>query len=63
MSPLAKDNLQEMEILNVSRTIIHIPNIATRVQLLYALELVDNLKEKEYLKSVRKAKGKVWIGI
>ncbi|XP_032019833.1 vesicle-fusing ATPase isoform X2 [Pan troglodytes] len=59
-----KDVLQEMEMLNAFSTTIHVPNIATGEQLLEALELLGNFKDKERTTIAQQVKGKkVWIGI
>nr|XP_011716675.1 vesicle-fusing ATPase isoform X2 [Macaca nemestrina] len=59
-----KDVLQEMEMLNAFSTTIHVPNIATGEQLLEALELLGNFKDKERTTISQQVKGKkVWIGI
>lgn len=59
-----KDVLQEMEMLNAFSTTIHVPNIATREQLLEALELLGNFKDEERTTITQQVKGKkVWIGI
>lgn len=59
-----KDVLQEMEMLNAFSTTIHVPNIATGEQLLEALELLGNFKDKERTIIAQQVKGKkVWIGI
>ncbi|ELK14206.1 Vesicle-fusing ATPase [Pteropus alecto] len=59
-----KDVLQEMEMLNAFSTTIHVPNIATGEQLLEALELLGNFKDKERTTIAQLVKGKkVWIGI
>ncbi|KAF6095900.1 N-ethylmaleimide sensitive factor, vesicle fusing ATPase [Phyllostomus discolor] len=59
-----KDVLQEMEMLTAFSTTIHVPNIATGEQLLEALELLGNFKDKERTTIAQQVKGKqVWIGI
>ncbi|NXF24308.1 NSF ATPase, partial [Rhodinocichla rosea] len=59
-----KDVLQEMEMLNAFSTTIHVPNIATGEQLMEALELLGNFKDKERSTIAQNVKGKpVWIGI
>ncbi|XP_019493319.1 PREDICTED: vesicle-fusing ATPase isoform X1 [Hipposideros armiger] len=59
-----KDVLQEMEMLHAFSTTIHVPNIATGEQLLEALELLGNFKDKERTTIAQQVKGKtVWIGI
>ncbi|XP_068932304.1 vesicle-fusing ATPase isoform X2 [Petaurus breviceps papuanus] len=59
-----KDVLQEMEMLNAFSTTIHVPNIATGEQLMEALELLGNFKDKERTTIAQQVKGKkVWIGI
>ncbi|XP_027480936.2 vesicle-fusing ATPase isoform X1 [Zalophus californianus] len=59
-----KDVLQEMEMLNAFSTTIHVPNIATGEQLLEALELLGNFRDKERTTISQQVKGKkVWIGI
>ncbi|XP_074117099.1 vesicle-fusing ATPase isoform X2 [Sminthopsis crassicaudata] len=59
-----KDVLQEMEMLNAFSTTIHVPNIATGEQLMEALELLGNFKDKERATIAQQVKGKdVWIGI
>jgi len=59
-----KDVLQEMEMLNAFSTTVHVPNIATGEQLLEALELLGNFKDKERTTISQQVKGKkVWIGI
>lgn len=59
-----KDVLQEMEMLNAFSTSIHVPNIATGEQLMEALELLGNFKDKERSTIAQQVKGKkVWIGI
>ncbi|XP_037664658.1 vesicle-fusing ATPase isoform X2 [Choloepus didactylus] len=59
-----KDVLQEMEMLNAFSTTIHVPNIATGEQLLEALELLGNFKDKERITIAQQVKEKkVWIGI
>ncbi|XP_054989144.1 vesicle-fusing ATPase isoform X1 [Sorex araneus] len=59
-----KDVLQEMEMLNAFSTSIHVPNIATGEQLMEALELLGNFKDKERTTIAQQVKGKkVWIGI
>uniref|UniRef100_H0VEI7 Vesicle-fusing ATPase n=1 Tax=Cavia porcellus TaxID=10141 RepID=H0VEI7_CAVPO len=59
-----KDVLQEMEMLHAFSTTIHVPNIATGEQLLEALELLGNFKDKERTTISQQVKGKkVWIGI
>ncbi|NXX11323.1 NSF ATPase, partial [Podargus strigoides] len=59
-----KDVLQEMEMLNAFSTTIHVPNIATGEQLMEALELLGNFKEKERSIIAQNVKAKpVWIGI
>ncbi|XP_007529717.2 vesicle-fusing ATPase isoform X1 [Erinaceus europaeus] len=59
-----KDVLQEMEMLDAFSTTIHVPNIATGEQLLEALELLGNFKDKERATIAQQVKGKkVWIGI
>ncbi|XP_038619424.1 vesicle-fusing ATPase isoform X2 [Tachyglossus aculeatus] len=59
-----KDVLQEMEMLNAFSTTIHTPNIATGEQLLEALELLGNFRDKERAAIAQQVKGKrVWIGI
>ncbi|XP_057571725.1 vesicle-fusing ATPase isoform X2 [Hippopotamus amphibius kiboko] len=59
-----KDVLQEMEMLNAFSTTIHVPNIATGEQLLEALELLGNFKDKERTTIAQQVKGRtVWIGI
>ncbi|XP_077020168.1 vesicle-fusing ATPase isoform X2 [Tamandua tetradactyla] len=59
-----KDVLQEMEMLNAFSTTIHVPNIATGEQLLEALELLGNFRDKERTTIAQQVKGKkVWIGI
>ncbi|XP_008059780.1 vesicle-fusing ATPase [Carlito syrichta] len=59
-----KDVLQEMEMLHAFSTTIHVPNIATGEQLLEALELLGNFKDKERTIIAQQVKGrKVWIGI
>uniref|UniRef100_A0ABI7Y0V8 Vesicle-fusing ATPase n=2 Tax=Felinae TaxID=338152 RepID=A0ABI7Y0V8_FELCA len=53
-----------MEMLNAFSTTIHVPNIATGEQLLEALELLGNFKDKERTTISQQVKGKkVWIGI
>lgn len=50
--------------LNAFSTSIHVPNIATGEQLLEALELLGNFKDKEHTTIAQQVKGKkVWIGI
>ncbi|XP_016059396.1 PREDICTED: vesicle-fusing ATPase isoform X2 [Miniopterus natalensis] len=59
-----KDVLQEMEMLTAFSTTIHVPNIATGEQLLEALELLGNFKDKERTTIAQQVKEKkVWIGI
>ncbi|XP_028354146.1 vesicle-fusing ATPase isoform X2 [Physeter macrocephalus] len=59
-----KDVLQEMEMLNAFSTTIHVPSIATGEQLLEALELLGNFRDKERTTIAQQVKGKkVWIGI
>nr|KAF6296078.1 hypothetical protein mMyoMyo1_009197 [Myotis myotis] len=59
-----KDVLQEMEMLTAFSTTIHVPNIATGEQLLEALELLGNFKDKERTIIAQQVKEKkVWIGI
>ncbi|NWY06528.1 NSF ATPase, partial [Nothoprocta ornata] len=59
-----KDVLQEMEMLNAFSTTIHVPNIATGEQLMEALELLGNFKDKERSTIAQNVKGRsVWIGI
>ncbi|XP_005858767.1 PREDICTED: vesicle-fusing ATPase [Myotis brandtii] len=59
-----KDVLQEMEMLSAFSTTIHVPNIATGEQLLEALELLGNFKDKERTTIAQQVKDKkVWIGI
>lgn len=59
-----KDVLQEMEMLTAFSTTIHVPNIATGEQLLEALELLGNFKDKERTIIAQQVKDKkVWIGI
>ncbi|XP_068852530.1 vesicle-fusing ATPase isoform X1 [Aphelocoma coerulescens] len=59
-----KDVLQEMEMLNAFSTTIHVPNIATKEQLMEALELLGNFKDKERSTIAQNVKGMpVWIGI
>ncbi|KAM7067558.1 vesicle-fusing ATPase isoform 1-T1 [Molossus nigricans] len=59
-----KDVLQEMEMLTAFSTTIHVPNIATGEQLLEALELLGNFKDKERSTIAQQIKDKkVWIGI
>ncbi|NWS21014.1 NSF ATPase, partial [Pachyramphus minor] len=59
-----KDVLQEMEMLNAFSTTIHVPNIATGEELMEALELLGNFKDKERSTIAQNVKGKpVWIGI
>ncbi|NXG05512.1 NSF ATPase, partial [Sakesphorus luctuosus] len=59
-----KDVLQEMEMLNAFSTTIQVPNIATGEQLMEALELLGNFKDKERSTIAQNVKGKpVWIGI
>ena len=50
--------------LNAFSTTIHVPNIATGEQLMEALELLGNFKDKERSTIAQNVKGKsVWIGI
>ncbi|KFW70184.1 Vesicle-fusing ATPase [Pygoscelis adeliae] len=59
-----KDVLQEMEMLNAFSTTIHVPNIATGEELMEALELLGNFKDKERSTIAQNVKGMpVWIGI
>nr|XP_006116728.1 vesicle-fusing ATPase isoform X2 [Pelodiscus sinensis] len=59
-----KDVLQEMEMLDAFSTTIHVPNIETGEQLMEALELLGNFKDKERSTIAQHVKGKkVWIGI
>ncbi|XP_028286729.1 vesicle-fusing ATPase-like isoform X2 [Parambassis ranga] len=59
-----KDVLQEMEMLNVFSTTIHIPNISRGEQLVEALELLDSFQEKERASIAKAVKGQsLWIGI
>ncbi|XP_067412303.1 vesicle-fusing ATPase isoform X3 [Emydura macquarii macquarii] len=59
-----KDVLEEMEMLDAFSTTIHVPNIATGEQLMEALELLGNFKDKERSTIAQHVQGKkVWIGI
>ncbi|XP_078079887.1 vesicle-fusing ATPase [Mustelus asterias] len=59
-----KDVLQEMEMMDVFCTSIHIPNIATGQQLMEALELLGRFDDRERARITQHVKGKpVWIGI
>uniref|UniRef100_A0A4W3HY34 Vesicle-fusing ATPase n=1 Tax=Callorhinchus milii TaxID=7868 RepID=A0A4W3HY34_CALMI len=59
-----KDVLQEMEMMDVFSTNIHIPNITTGEQLIEALELLSRFDDRERSRISQHVKGKaVWIGI
>ncbi|XP_041029138.1 vesicle-fusing ATPase isoform X3 [Carcharodon carcharias] len=59
-----KDVLQEMEMMDVFSTSIHIPNINTGQQLMEALELLGRFDDRERARITQHVKGKtVWIGI
>ncbi|XP_072105090.1 vesicle-fusing ATPase isoform X2 [Mobula birostris] len=59
-----KDVLQEMEMMDVFSTTIHIPNISTGEQLMEALELLGRFDDRERTRITQRVKGKpVWIGI
>ncbi|XP_059811703.1 vesicle-fusing ATPase [Hypanus sabinus] len=59
-----KDVLQEMEMMDVFNTTIHIPNISTGEQLMEALELLGRFDDRERTRITQHVKGKpVWIGI
>ncbi|XP_048470537.1 vesicle-fusing ATPase [Rhincodon typus] len=59
-----KDVLQEMEMMDVFSTSIHIPNISTGQQLMEALELLGRFDDRERARITQHVKGKsVWIGI
>ncbi|XP_072926811.1 vesicle-fusing ATPase [Hemitrygon akajei] len=59
-----KDVLQEMEMMDVFSTTIHIPNISTGEQLMEALELLGRFDDRERTRITQHVKGKpVWIGI
>ncbi|XP_043531237.1 vesicle-fusing ATPase [Chiloscyllium plagiosum] len=59
-----KDVLQEMEMMDVFSTSIHIPNISTGQQLMEALELLGRFDDRERARITQHVKGNnVWIGI
>ncbi|XP_038634341.1 vesicle-fusing ATPase [Scyliorhinus canicula] len=59
-----KDVLQEMEMMDVFSTSIHIPNINTGQQLMEALELLGRFDDRERARITQHVKGtNVWIGI
>ncbi|XP_072343092.1 vesicle-fusing ATPase isoform X2 [Scyliorhinus torazame] len=59
-----KDVLQEMEMMDVFSTSIHIPNINTGQQLMEALELLGRFDDRERSRITQHVQGKnVWIGI
>ncbi|XP_067825200.1 vesicle-fusing ATPase isoform X1 [Heptranchias perlo] len=59
-----KDVLQEMEMMDVFSTTIHIPNITTGQQLIEALELLGRFDDRERARISQHVKGNnVWIGI
>ncbi|XP_067869271.1 vesicle-fusing ATPase isoform X1 [Heterodontus francisci] len=59
-----KDVLQEMEMMDVFSTSIHIPNINTGQQLMEALELLGRFDDHERVRITQHVQGKiVWIGI
>ncbi|XP_061561861.1 vesicle-fusing ATPase-like [Phycodurus eques] len=59
-----KDVLQEMEMLNVFSTTVHIPNICRGEQLIEALELLGSFQERERAAIANAVKGQgLWIGI
>lgn len=59
-----KDVLQEMEMVDVFSTTVHIPNISTGEQLMEALELLGRFDDRERARIIQHVKDKpVWIGI